>query len=256
MNRFVKYLLYPGLLLISVMGPWAVAAESEGVLPSQADSALRIVPGRNTEVVDAAGHRYRLKPIVPLVGPQHSLSLEFGAFPGCVNRPLIPGSEGGCDDYSSWLWPGEYPGERRYYEGPLRVTGGIGISYGYRVRRWFEVGASLTYSGFYQNLYYSRNAGVAGRVRDHYVTLMPYARFSWLNRRSVRLYSSLHLGIQANWQKSYFYPTWNNYYLAAHLTPFGIRVGRRLFGYGEVGVGMRGVFVLGIGYGIGAKSDK
>lgn len=251
------------LLLLTVIAgsPVALAAvpgeTPEKELSPQSDTTVcHVAPGKYTEVVDSEGRRYRLNPIVPITGSVHSLSLELGVFPGCVNEPLFNTATGYYDDIGHWFWPGEYPGEQRYYEGAKRVTGGIGISYGYRVRRWFETGASLTYAGFYQNLYASADGCVAARERNHYVTLMPYARFSWVNRRSVRLYSSLHLGVQWSSQRSYFYDKSNYTYLAAHFTPFGIRVGRRLFGYAELGIGMRGVFVFGIGYGLGGNSNK
>lgn len=256
-----KLIICSLLLTVIASSPVALAAGQGGMpekefSPQGDTTAYRAVPERSMEVVDSEGLRYRLNPIVPVTGSVHSLSLELGVFPACVDEPLFNRTTGHYDDIGYWLWPGEYPGEQRYYKGPKRVTGGIGISYGYRVRRWLEVGASLTYAGFYQNLYASADRNVAARERNHYVTLMPYARFSWVNRRSVRLYSSLHLGVQFSWQKWYFGQNHNWNYLAAHFTPFGIRVGRRLFGYGEVGIGMRGVFVLGIGYGLGGNSNK
>lgn len=227
---------------------------SERTLPRDTPG-FRMIPNRNMEVTDAYGRVYRLTPVGRPLGPQHSLSLEIGAYAACVDQPLFF-RDGGCCDYDYWLWPGEYPGERRYYEGPGRFTGGIGLSYGYRVARWFETGVSLTYAGYFQNLYNSSDGSIASRARTHYVTLMPYARFSWLNSRTVRLYSSLHLGVQWGSQQSYFDSADKSFFLAAQFSPFGIRVGRRLFGYAELGIGMRGVVICGIGYVFGDKSKK
>ena len=209
----------------------------------------RSVPGCARFVTDGNGRRYRLRPILESSLPVHALSLELGAYPACGSRDVFPGE--GCYDASYFNFPGSFPGERRYYSSPLRSSGAWGIVYGYRVRRWLETGVSLSYAGFYQNLLRASDGKIAWRLREHYVTVMPFARFSWLNRRYVRLYSSLHLGYQWSYQQYYWMDYYNQSYLAAHFTPLGISVGRRLFGYAEFGFGTRGVFVGGIGYRFG-----
>lgn len=209
------------------------------------------VPGRRGLYVDAEGQRYRFRPEPAVVGPPHALSFEIGAFAASGMRGMFY-TGGCCDDSGYPRFPGEFPGEQRYYEGPLRTTGALGIAYGYRVKHWLEVGASFTYTGFYRNLLRTSDGGVASRQREHYLTLMPYVRLSWVNGRMVQCYSSLHLGYQLESERYYsMNRSVTDGYFAGHLTLVGVRVGQRLFGYGEIGVGMRGVFVAGIGYRFG-----
>lgn len=255
MKRICWLFLLPGLCLVrlaAAQGPPAGPKEKvPGEIVSvelQGDTLVyRSVPGRRGgEAAD--GSRYRLRPVKGYTGPAHALSFEIGAF-AIGGQNEIVYTTGCMDDFFDW-YPGEFPGERRYYDGPMRTTGALGVAYGYRVRRWLEVGASFSYMGYYRNLLRTSDGGVARRQREHYLTLMPYVRFSWLNRRSVRLYTSLHLGYQLGCER-YFSEDKADSYFAGQFTPFGISVGRRLFGYAEIGVGMRGVFVGGIGYRFG-----
>lgn len=208
-----------------------------------------LVPGRRGLYADAEGRRYRLRPEPAVFGPPHALSFEIGAYAACGWRGMITGI---ASDESFPRFPGEFPGEQRYYNGPLRTSGAFGIAYGYRVRYWLEVGGSFTYAGFYRNLLRTSDGGVASRQREHYLTLMPYVRLSWVNGRMVQCYSSLHLGYQLGSERYYGMnrPVALGYF-AGHLTLVGVRVGRRLFGYGEIGFGMRGLYVAGIGYRFG-----
>lgn len=246
--------LYGLLLLVGVfLCDGAVAQEfSAGAASAvvgvelRGDTVIyRMVPGRNNQVEDQSGIRYRLRPVKEFDGPRHALSLGIGAFPASGARPIIPGITS-CNPYSN-----TFEGVHSYYEGSLRMTGAIVATYTYRPRRWLEVGFTLSYAGFYRNLYYSSDGSTAQLERDHFFTLMPLVRFSWLNRRSVRIYSEFQLGWQLGFEKWYFseYSSYN--YLAAQFTPFGISVGRRFFGYAELGIGMRGLFSAGVGYRFG-----
>ena len=117
--------------------------------------------------------------------------------------------------------------------------------------RAVEVGVSLSYAAYWRDLMRAPDRSVASSLREHYVTLMPFARFMWLNRRSVQLYTAVQLGCQWGYEKSYTDGYGSFTYLTGQFTPFGIRVGRRLFGYVEWGVGARGLFVGGVGYSFG-----
>lgn len=258
MMRICWLFLLPGLCLVrhaAAQGPPAGPKEKvPGEIVSvelQGDTLVyRSVPDRRGLLVADDGSRYRLRPVKGYTGPAHALSFEIGAFAIGGENGIVYSA--GCSDWGFSWYPGELPGEQRYYEGPMRTTGALGVVYGYRVRRWLEVGASFTYMGYYRNLLRTSDGGVARRQREHYLTLMPYVRFSWLNRRSVRLYASLHLGYQLGCERYFSMDKAVTYnYFAGQFTPFGISVGRRLFGYAEIGIGMRGVFVGGIGYRFG-----
>lgn len=196
---------------------------------------------------DGTGRLYRLRPVLADPVALHTVSIEAGAYAWCgPESPFLT-------EERAWIAPPPeaFPTERYYYEGPLRTSGVWGLVYGYRVSRPIEVGVSLSYAAYWRDLMRASDRSVASHQREHYVTLMPFARFMWLNRRSVQLYSAVQLGCQWGYKKYYMDDYSGFTYLTGQFTPFGIRVGRRLFGYVEWGIGARGLFVGGIGYSFG-----
>lgn len=252
MKKILCLLLFAG----SLCGRVAAQERSSASVPCpvvgvelRGDTLIyRPVCGWDNQIEDATGRHYRLLPVKGLPGPRHALSLEVGALPACGIRSIVP--ETGCDE-SFYGYPGSFPGERRYYSGPLRMSGAVSAVYTYRARRWLEVGGSVTYAGFYRNFMHASDRRVAFRQREHYLALMPVLRFSWFNSRTVRLYSTFQLGWQLGFEK-YSSDRFDTFHYAAiQVTPLGISVGRRIFGYAEIGIGMRGVLVGGIGYRFG-----
>lgn len=77
---------------------------------------------------------------------------------------------------------------------------------------------------------------------------MPVVRFTWLNRRWVRMYTSLGLGATFATGVDYETERFNDDLFAFQFTPIGISVGRSLFGFAEVGVGAQGALMMGVGY--------
>lgn len=204
-------------------------------------------------VEDSAGRRYKVKPWRQVRGPRHSVSLEAGCLPLCGDEGFVFGT---IEDESPFRYEGAFPGESRYYEGPLRTSGAISAVYVYRLKRWLEVGASLTYAGYYRSVRRASDGGVAWRLHDNYFTVMPLVRISWLNRTSVRLYSSFQMGWQRNSERRGFNEWHEENYVAVQVTLFGVSVGRRFFGYAECGIGMRGLAVAGVGYRFGTTKTS
>ena len=84
----------------------------------------------------------------------------------------------------------------------------------------------------------------SGRVSGCILTVLPQAKFTWVNREMVRLYSSLGLGVTAG-----EFDGVSDCYLAGQAVLLGISVGRRLVGFAELGSGsmyMGGM--IGVGY--------
>ena len=136
-----------------------------------------------------------------------------------------------------------------------RVTNTWGLSYTYNFTRIFALSASISYEGGW-NEYYSRADNSKISVTEcHYITPMVTARFSWLNRNLVRMYSSVGAGMAFSMTDVHYSNTDSGWkespeaYLSLQVTPVGISVGRDLFGFFEVGVGT--IYVggcFGIGY--------
>lgn len=147
---------------------------------------------------------------------------------------------------------GEQFDRTKYYRGNLRSTGAYALSYAYRFRKWFSLSAVCSYSGERFDIYSNLTGCRIRRNRLHCFSLLPVARFTWLNRPLVRLYSSLGIGLQliggdrAAWDIEEPQAAFN-------YIPLGIAVGRSLFGFVEFGLSSQGCVVFGIGYSFNGK---
>lgn len=170
---------------------------------------------------------------------QHELRLTAGAYPF---MPYQLFERTGCDaDRSALLG--------RTHRGPIYTSGVWTLAYDYRFRKWFDLGLAVSYYGEYCRSYSNLDSSFVGRDRIHAVTVMPVARFTWLNRKWVRMYSSLGLGATFGFGcldrgTDCFSAT----SVALQFTPVGISVGRSLFGFAEIGFGAQGALMMGIGY--------
>ena len=136
-----------------------------------------------------------------------------------------------------------------------RSTNTWTFSYTYNFTRIFALQASLSYEGGWDEYYSRADDSLVGMTECHYLTPMLTARFSWLNRNLVRIYSSVGAGIAVSLTDEYYtvsddgVSTHPETYISLQVTPVGISVGRKLFGFFELGVGT--IYVggcFGIGY--------
>lgn len=130
-----------------------------------------------------------------------------------------------------------------------KVTDTWTVSYTYNFSRIFALTAGLSYEGGW-NEYYSREDDSRLSVFEcHYFTPMLTARFSWFNRNLVRLYSSVGAGMAFSRTCSRNTGEYeSDTHFSLQVTPVGISVGRRFFGFFELGAGtiyLGGCFGLG-----------
>lgn len=131
-----------------------------------------------------------------------------------------------------------------------RVTNTWTLSYTYNFTRVFSLAASVSYEGAWNEYYSRKDDSKVSMAECHYLTPMLTARFSWLNRKLVRLYSSVGTGLAVSltdvrYRGGLEYP---ETYFSLQVTPVGISVGKKLFGFFELGVGtiyVGGCFGLG-----------
>jgi hypothetical protein len=83
-----------------------------------------------------------------------------------------------------------------------------------------------------------------------YISIMPIARFTWLRRGIVELYSSLGATAGIEHWVHYLNGKQHTYrpYLSYDIKPIGISVGRRWYGFMEAGYGARGIVNIGVGH--------
>ena len=133
------------------------------------------------------------------------------------------------------------------------------LTYSYRPLKWLWIGGNFN-NYFGGTIYYDwREYDVNGNYKDfskskvkYCAVIAPEIRFSYLNRKSIILYSALSGGI--GWEDGYSrkhqkYPSLFPYF---HITYFGIsgNFGRNnnIFIGGELGIGMKGLLQIHGGY--------
>ncbi len=143
--------------------------------------------------------------------------------------------------------PDDWFNQSETYRGTVIATGSLSFEYMYRAKKWFWIGALVSYAGFYNNVYSKSDDAQVDFCRSHVVSVMPVIRFSWLNKKFVTLYSGLGLGIAANIEQTEkdlaFSPV-----LAAQFTGVGVQAGKKWFGFFELGIGTKGIMSIGFGY--------
>lgn len=127
-------------------------------------------------------------------------------------------------------------------DGDLYIAGSFLASYHIQMLRWLQLGLAVSHTRFWRE-------HPGGKRKSSYTTVMPVVNFTWVNRGIVKLYS----GVGVGWDfirkrnselEDYSWTTDAGF----QLTFVGVTVGRRLFGFSEVGIGNHGFFTLGMGY--------
>lgn len=146
--------------------------------------------------------------------------------------------------------------EYLFYDHDKYTTGAISLSYGYRLAKRCEVGIAFSYCGESWMRDRVADGNLMGRFREDHWSVLPFVRLLWMDRRLVRLYSGLGIGVQWRLRRNYDGSKSNEFGVTGHLTMFGITVGRQLFGFAEYGFGGAGLIVGGIGYRFDATKKK
>ena len=158
--------------------------------------------------------------------------------------------------------------EQAFYEND-RNFGPLSLEYFYRISRWISVGGVFTYINRQKDI-------VQGKVQigdftERYYALMPSIKFNWVRSKHFGLYSKLVAGpclhtktdkvdsstmiisCGPDYSRTTFIDHCDEYTdrkvgLIGQVTPLGIEAGGRLRVFGELGVGIQGVFNAGLRY--------
>lgn len=129
----------------------------------------------------------------------------------------------------------------------------VSVSYQHNLGRLFALSGSFTYANAYYHVRDLFTEAVMGRSEASSYTLMVYARFYWLNRKSVRLFSAVGAGASYT-AESVFDPVSKTnghvgkFRLAPDVRLAGIVFGSDVYGFASVGVGTYGLLNLGLGF--------
>lgn len=146
------------------------------------------------------------------------------------------------------------------------ATPNIYFFYGYRVIKGFKVTATVSY----QNLFGQRLESIApptrgsssdldpyyagGYGRNHHIRISPAVHYEWYNRGIVTMYSDMGVTFDISVKRDDFLNgvevnRGTRLYFRPNVTPFGITVGKKWFGFAELfSFGPRGLFNAGAGY--------
>lgn len=224
--------------------------------------AVAVVVCTTTELY--AQHRYHFRDSLGTYEVKFTPAQRDAQFESSPTKPLLPKSHelrlgiswGATDYYGERANNGsntldKYM-EQPHYSGPAHWYS-ASFDYGYWINEWASVGGTATWVGGIRNYYNPINHQRIDSQELHHVAIMAIGRFAWLHHGIVQLYSSFALGVGIEMSESYDGRALNYAYCAFDIKPLGISVGRRWFGYAEVGYGSRGVFNIGFGYRINSK---
>lgn len=123
-------------------------------------------------------------------------------------------------------------------KGDYTSLGCYGLSYHYQLKRWLCVGAKLNYEGIE-----TATGTEDGKVTKHHqINMMPSLQFTYLNKRVIKLYAGVDLGMGVYWRAQDARARF-----AYNLTVFGLQVGARCYGLLEAGLGNESYAKVGFG---------
>ncbi len=138
------------------------------------------------------------------------------------------------------------------YPGKTATSGLMSADFNIQYRKWFALGLQLNAITI-RNTEMSALTGKPVRnFTDFAISMLPYARVTYLNREYLKMYTSVGVGVSFNHNAA---PISNvvgsyNYVLARfQFVPMGIMVGKRVYGMAEAGLGTEFMgYRVGIGY--------
>ena len=124
------------------------------------------------------------------------------------------------------------------YTGPTYSTGVLSAEFNIQFKKWFALGLQANFDGLWATAFSSETGERMGNCGGIVFSFLPYARFTYLNRPVVKLYSAVGLGVGVGYRK-YDFSGFDStiVYPSFQMTPIGIMVGKRLYGLFELGIG-------------------
>jgi hypothetical protein len=134
----------------------------------------------------------------------------------------------------------------------LKSTGAMHINYKFAIENKWILGATTGFSDTTQDI--SVNNAVIGEQKYRALTFAIESDYRYISNPSFQIYSGLGAGITIN--KGEFEPNStketsihdNSSYFNYKVTALGLRVGKKLAGFLELGFGYKGILSAGISY--------
>lgn len=119
-------------------------------------------------------------------------------------------------------------------EGPLYTTGAISAEFAWLYKDWFTFALATAANITWQNSFDAVTGLRSGTQTGGMLYIVPECRFNWVRRDLVKMYSSVGIGglIGKDMDNDMaILPVFQ-------VNPVGIEIGRKVFGFCEIGIGM------------------
>ena len=169
--------------------------------------------------------------------PKHDIRLGVGAV-SLSTYFLLDEGNGYYDGGAYYDFRGDMAIADTYCT-PRLFLGNYTLSYTYHDRHWLQYGGTAVFG---VSTCWRRDSFTGKKVENltkYSLALMPTVRFNWFYRECVQLYSSLSVA---------FVTDFDGLYMWGDATLLGCSVGRKFFGFAELGMGMSGWVRAGIGF--------
>jgi hypothetical protein len=125
------------------------------------------------------------------------------------------------------------------------TSGPPAFTFGYErwLSRWASLGVSTAYASAHRMVYYNNIPD--SEEHQNLFTMMIDTRAHWFRRTSFEMYSGLSFGM-ADWGSEYAGDHSSDLGMAIQVTPIGMRIGRDLAAYGELGIGHNSILRGGL----------
>lgn len=133
------------------------------------------------------------------------------------------------------------------YLSPRYFIANYTASYTYHHLHWLQYGATVSFGASVQSRYNSITDAKIENLNSYAIGIMPTARFVWLLRNKVQMYSSISLGVGIRINNKYT-PRYFNVLPTYDIAAIGCAFGGKFFGFVELGSGMTGIARAGLGY--------
>ena len=176
---------------------------------------------------------------------RYEVSLGWGGYP--ILDDYMWGSGWGCQackEMAAMHNSGYLSHLYRTVNGGEYMTGLISAEFNIHYSRWFTLSLEAGVNGIWGKRYNKLDGSLADKMHGATITLLPQAQFNWLNKKNIRFYSGLGLGLSAGGYDGEILA-----YPAAQLTPIGFTLGHKVFAFAEQSIGtayLGGKF--GVGY--------
>ncbi len=131
-----------------------------------------------------------------------------------------------------------------------KATPLFSINYFYNRNQRWSFGASLSYESAGHAFYSRKDDSLINMDKRNIITAMAHVRLSWLNRRYVRMYSSIGMGRSFSLEGEFREHDGEGMAFAMQVVPIGISIGKKLYGFAETGIGTS---YFGLSAGIGYR---